>query len=845
MRCDNYIMSKYLQKFAILICLTSLFTIVNIHNLNAQGIAGTEQAQIKWLTTSALRTYFCNMGAEGEYFRRNRATYVNVDQIDGLCWPNEFNIRMKGVQCAKTLWIGATNFADPLANVTYPYKVVCIGKDAVYSGTEIFADELSLLGKFPHPSIYVDGVSASAIDYYDIVDKEDNTLNADRVMLNRFHTSMGISVTRKVLSFSQQYNNNYYIYEYTFKNTGIIDESGQKKLNNTLTGVIFYMQSRLSFSGVGYTGIGLTRPGSWGPSSAPWGRNTITDVIRQDVTPPGEFRAHFSYWGPFSTDSYGGGHIGPAADIGLPGPSSSNVTELAGYEFAGTVVLHADKSSSDTTDDITQPITTAVAAMDFATDRNLVSTQYNQSVMALKYTTYMNAGHDAQTQAEAIGEDANGWPTANADTWGSDAGGYAPTQGFGPYTLAPGDSVRIVVAEAVAGISWNKACEVAQNWYTNNTSAFVLPAGYKNGATTTDANEYKSAWVFSGKDSLFQTFRRAIAAYQNNYVIPQPPPPPDHFVVNGGGDRISISWSSSAESSPHFDGYRLYRSEGRTDTTYDLLFECGKSTGNLTNSFADQTAKRGSNYYYYIQSKSDGTDNPGNVALNIPAGEPLVSSRYYTMTNNPTFLTRPAGAAITAMSYDTTFVADGIRNTYVLGRSVLDSTNTAVSGISVKINGVQQIPASFTLAPSTYLAQSDTLKFVKIPAANSTIEVTFVSPTGARDVRLSQIRIVPNPYNIKARNIQYGLNDPTSVDKLGFFNLPPLCRIKIYTELGDLVATIDHTNGSGDDYWYSLTSSRQVVVSGLYIAYFEVTESTADGKYRKGDSIYKKFIIIR
>jgi hypothetical protein len=114
-----------------------------------------------------------------------------------------------------------------------------------------------------------------------------------------------------------------------------------------------------------------------------------------------------------------------------------------------------------------------------------------------------------------------------------------------------------------------------------------------------------------------------------------------------------------------------------------------------------------------------------------------------------------------------------------------------------------------------------------------------------RNYALSAVRVVPNPYNIKARNIQYGQNDLSSVDKLGFFNLPPLCRIKIYTELGDLIATIDHTNGSGDDYWYSLTSSRQVVASGLYIAYFEVTENSADGQYKKGDNIIKKFIIIR
>ena len=56
--------------------------------------------QIKWLSTSALYSWFSNMGAEIEYGRRNRITFISVDQIDGLCWPNEFHIRMKGIKDA-------------------------------------------------------------------------------------------------------------------------------------------------------------------------------------------------------------------------------------------------------------------------------------------------------------------------------------------------------------------------------------------------------------------------------------------------------------------------------------------------------------------------------------------------------------------------------------------------------------------------------------------------------------------------------------------------------------------------------------------------------------------------
>jgi hypothetical protein len=293
------------------------------------------------------------------------------------------------------------------------------------------------------------------------------------------------------------------------------------------------------------------------------------------------------------------------------------------------------------------------------------------------------------------------------------------------------------------------------------------------------------------------------------------------------------------------------------------------------------------------------------------------------MTNNPAFLTRPAGIALTFVSSIATFQGNDSTKEFLLPQSVADSKGTVVKGLSVSVNGVRQIPASYTIIVNTLrlttsgVVRPDTLRFIKPPLG--TIEVTLISPINPRvsaiiigdsihtkfglseyveDVKgnriyevkvsdkngeisstlytlvadtiifaqaparsdtltviltsqnqrnyaLSAIRVVPNPYNIKTRNIQFGTNDPTTLDRLGFYNLPPICKIKIYTELGDLVATIDHTNGSGDDYWQSLTSSRQVVVSGLYIAYFEVTEDDPAGHYRKGDSIYKKFIIIR
>ncbi|MCB0287355.1 MAG: fibronectin, partial [Calditrichaeota bacterium] len=87
--------------------------------------------------------------------------------------------------------------------------------------------------------------------------------------------------------------------------------------------------------------------------------------------------------------------------------------------------------------------------------------------------------------------------------------------------------------------------------------------------------------------------------------------------------------------------------------------------------------------------------------------------------------------------------------------------------------------------------------------------------------------------------------------RIAFLDVPAECIIKIFTERGDLIREIEHTDGSGDEFWDLVTSSRQIVVSGIYIAYIEVTndyynpEDPSQLLYRKGDNITRKFVIIR
>jgi hypothetical protein len=579
---------KYLSKVIFVFSLCSILGIFNFHQLHAQV---TGPYEIKWLWVGSLRHWFSDVGAEIEYGRRGRGpSTTNTDQNDGLRWPAQF--QFQDHECGKALWIGTTDFVDPNSGKPFPYKVVCFGRGALYSNTEIFpvAGKFKLIGRASSPIVIVDDVSASDLDLNDLNlasgDELDSNLPADRMIRTEVNTPIGITVYRRIFAYSQQYHDNYFIYEYIFKNTGYIDNKGTK-INppDTLTGVVFHFQNRLADGNDGYRG-------GWGHDGTSWGINTINDCVGQDVTrtlpSPNNFRAVFSYYGPHSEAP------GVLDDIGYP--CFINGSIMGGTHFVGEVVLHADTSPNDTTDDPTQPKTTRFMGSDNDAQGVNELSPTNLDLMTRKYA-FMTAGHP-QTHANQLGKDINGWPTRTANNWvgpnGADRGGFSSAQGFGPYDLNPEDSIRIVIAEAVAGINRDKNKEIMRNWWPwyqagrTGGGPYTLP----DGSTTPDGNVYKNTWVFTGKDSLFQSFRRALANYHlqlHGNHIPEPPPPPDKFVVTSGGNKIMLSWvGTTAELWPNFDGYRIYRGEGRQDTTYDQIFSCDKS--NLVNSFDDRTA---------------------------------------------------------------------------------------------------------------------------------------------------------------------------------------------------------------------------------------------------------------
>ena len=268
--------NKTVIKFINLLFILSFFALSN---------TAFSQYAYKWMSVGSLHNYFSEIGSEiEEGIQKNK-------QQNGLQWPAIYD--NQDIQCAKALWIGCTNFSSP-GDPQSPYnvKVVHVGPRVSGAG-EFFPQEFKMISKFDAPQVFVDG----DLSYNKSVeiDEVDPNLIADRMIVNTVNTQIGITMTRKIFQFSQEYHDNYIVTEYTFKNTGNVDADPEIELpSTTLTGVYFYYHYRLAVCANSRHVIG---------NASGWGINSMLDV--RTAADPENFRAQYMWHGkyPSFTDS--------------------------------------------------------------------------------------------------------------------------------------------------------------------------------------------------------------------------------------------------------------------------------------------------------------------------------------------------------------------------------------------------------------------------------------------------------------------------------------------------------------------------------------------------------------
>ncbi len=531
-------------------------------------ITGQFSQKTKWLSVGSLQNWFADIGTEPEEYRSNL-------QQDGWSYPT---LRPnQDMQVSKAFWIG---FKDPLSLSPTKKNVIFIGPRSSNLG-ELIPYKFSLISKMAVNSV---------TDYQKnvMIDEVDSTLRGDRMIVNEIYTYSGLTIKRTIRQFSQQFHDNYLIAEYTLVNTN----------SYSVDGAYLYYLYRWGLNADTRYVIG---------NATGWGINTLIDSRGDGLNPANTFfpgnkdndiRAVYCWHGRYpSFTQYN--NIGAPVFQGYFDKSDSS-GRLGAPQFVGVSVLHADKSAKDTEDDPAQPSTISYEDSDgpfFGT-----GSAVDSAAMSSRYTI-ISKGRSAQRHADLVG--ANGDPSLGT------SGGYSASLGFGPYTIGAGDSVKIVLAEAAAGINEETALEIGKK--------------FKSGAITA---EQKNAVVYTGRDSLFQTFRRALANYQSGYNIPQPPAPPKEFAVSSLGNKIQLQWKVTSEDDVRLAGFEIYREEGNSFSHPEKIFSCDKSV----RTWIDSTGKTGIQYFYYISSVGRSEDNTGIGQTPLGA---LRSSRYYTQTTYP------------------------------------------------------------------------------------------------------------------------------------------------------------------------------------------------------------------
>jgi hypothetical protein len=695
-----------------IICLALVFSLLTVEQVDA--------AALKWMRYGNWQAKVTSTGDMGE---------------GGLGWAESgYYIHPiwasppfgEAYWASHACFIGTDNWTDE-SGTLWPVKLTGYGQwdsDELYTLMPVPDEQGREIRKYLRsapPTITVDGIRID--DPFPFDDSEE--VNPDKIPGSAFamveswaNTDMGLTLHQKVYQWAQGAHDDYLIYDWTWTNTGNTDLDDDIELpNQTLQNVYFLRQER-----------------------------------------PHEYNMWMSSYGEAPTDSmrllYSYPQTAIDADHDNFGAPDLGTGFLNFAVSTGLVILHVDRSTSDPSNDPSQPNTSGVANCDFQ-PFVLPPIQTGQADWFLCYETMQNGwlNYPGWSLPEFEGQWAGKHKSVRFDEHVTSLGLADQTAfmsyptlahywSIGPYTMAPGESFRVVFAYVGGGLGVGKDYEVGKAWL-EGTATFPgednLPPQFDVIASD-DNDRAKDLWVYSTVDTLFRNAYNAVLNYEADFDVPVPPQAPD-IEVWSRPNGVDVLWSNSDDSD--IAGYRVWRAIGtpypdfqvdKVIGVHELIFECGAGTDNPTivNEFRDVNAIRGQPYFYAVTAfNSDG----------------LESGRLLNLTTTPAFLTRTAGS-------------------------------------------------------------------------------------------LDQVRVVPNPYNWGARSIQY-VGEP---NKIKFMDVPGVCTIRIYTESGDLIKTIEHTDGSGDASWgvqleeHQTTETGQLVVSGVYIAHITTPE---------GESKNVKFVIVR
>jgi hypothetical protein len=359
---------------------------------------------------------------------------------------------------------------------------------------------------------------------------------------------------------------------------------------------------------------------------------------------------------------------------------------------------------------------------------------------------------------------------------------------FGPYTLAPGEKAKIVVAYAAGQASHNAKYSDFKKYGRPFEFAWMLLYNGRGGGFADPAARQQE--VPLGEDAMFDNFEQAIQMYDWGYDIPnQPPSIKGSKDSNLKGQNV-VRWSAFGEDSADPDytgaeakdivGYRVYRGTTENQGPFELAAE-----------FTIADAKAGK---LPASVKYSATDVWHNVKTStFPEGIALKTRRDIGGED------AAAGSEIPGMyTYTDTDSKAGFPNWYFV--RTYDSGHSDWKG--------QGAVPSYESTPGPGGAAQ----------LGQTGGVVPVVPSADVFNRFEEkVAVVPNPFKIDEATHSY-----KGQQNIRFINLPSRCQIDIFDITGQRVWTqfLDDLT-TGETTWRQFTEGRpsdfgQAVFPGPY-----------------------------
>lgn len=311
-------------------------------------------------------------------------------------------------------------------------------------------------------------------------------------------------------------------------------------------------------------------------------------------------------------------------------------------QYSGMVVLHADRSPDDETDDPRQPFKAGWSQRDLSPDLFIATHEAVYDFLSKPWDP-QNPTSYAMICDENYNETPDGYyrvlrPGVNLRDYDmlteQEKTGFFS---FGPYDLKPGDDVRIVIAFVGGTIPLRWAIDLGRAYESGYpqqatvglvplpydiinpfTGELMVPKGSILHASNPSEMALKDAVIDLGKEYLFRNASRAVRLWKSSNVkkgqgtfnVPFAPAAPS-LTGFSEFDQVRLQWGDEAEKDTRagtITKYRIYRDYKRppamtspTDTTFLLLAEVPAGT----HEYIDREIVRGDKYYYYITAVND------------------------------------------------------------------------------------------------------------------------------------------------------------------------------------------------------------------------------------------------